>query len=54
VLLGVQDPAASRSANSTAEASVMLSEQAFSLRPFEVGHAVQLLWAPEAAHSLLA
>jgi putative spermidine/putrescine transport system ATP-binding protein len=54
VLLGVQDPAASRSANSTAEASVMLSEQAFSLRPFEVGHAVQLLWAPEAAHPLLA
>lgn len=53
VLLGLQDPASVRSASSTAEASVMLSENQFAARPFVVGDVVQLAWSPEAAHALL-
>jgi putative spermidine/putrescine transport system ATP-binding protein len=31
---------------------VMLSESQFAARPFVVGEAVQLAWAPQAAHAL--
>jgi len=52
VLLGLQDPHASRSAHSTSELAVLLSEARFSERPFSVGELVQLSWAAEAAHAL--
>ena len=52
VLLGMQNPAAAHNANATAEASVMLSESQFAAHPFAVGDAVQLAWAPQAAHPL--
>ena len=52
VLLGLQNPGVSQSANSTAEISVMVSEATFTARPYALGEAVQLSWAPEAAHSL--
>lgn len=54
VLLGLQNPAVARSANSTAEASVMLSESLFARRPYAVGDAVQMTWARDAAHALAA
>jgi len=54
VLLGLQHPGVSRTANSTAELSVMVSEAAFAARPYALGEAVQLSWAPEAAHRLAA
>jgi putative spermidine/putrescine transport system ATP-binding protein len=53
VLLGLQEPATARNANTTADASVMLSETRFASRPFAVGEAVQIAWAPEDAHALL-
>jgi putative spermidine/putrescine transport system ATP-binding protein len=52
VLLGLRDPATAHTASTTAEASVMLSESQFAAQPFAVGDAVQLAWAPEAAHAL--
>jgi putative spermidine/putrescine transport system ATP-binding protein len=54
VLLGLQKPGASQSAHATAELSVMVSESAFAVRPYSLGEAVQLSWAPEAAHPLQA
>jgi putative spermidine/putrescine transport system ATP-binding protein len=52
VLLGLQNPSLAHNANATAEASVMLSESQFAAHPFAVGEAVQLAWAPGAAHAL--
>ena len=52
VLVGLQNPGVARSASSTAELSVMVSEANFSSRPFELGQNVQLCWSPEAAHPL--
>lgn len=52
VLLGLQNPGTAQSASSTAEMSVMVSEAAFAARPYALGEAVQLSWAPEAAHQL--
>jgi len=52
VLLGLQNPGVSHTASSTAELSVMLPEAAFAARPYAPGDAVQLSWAPEAAHTL--
>jgi putative spermidine/putrescine transport system ATP-binding protein len=52
VLLGLQNPDASRTAHSTAELSVMLSEAQFASRPFAMGEVVQLSWSPGAAHPL--
>ncbi|MDO9404783.1 MAG: ABC transporter ATP-binding protein [Polaromonas sp.] len=52
VLLGLQKPGVSQSANTTAELSVMVSEAAFAAQPFSLGETVQLSWAPEAAHTL--
>jgi putative spermidine/putrescine transport system ATP-binding protein len=52
VLLGLQNPGASQSVHSTAELSVMLPEAKFAERPYAVAEAVQLSWAPEAAHAL--
>ena len=52
VLLGLQNPGVAQSANSTAEISVMVSEATFTARPYALGEAVQLCWAPEAAHAL--
>ena len=52
VLLGMQNPTAIHTANTTAEASVMLSEKQFADHPFAVGEAVQMAWTPEAAHAL--
>ena len=52
VLLGLQNPGVSQSANSTAEISVMVSEATFTARPYTLGETVQLSWAPEAAHAL--
>jgi putative spermidine/putrescine transport system ATP-binding protein len=49
VLLGLSQKA---SVQTTADWSVMLSEPEFNKRPFAVGEAVQMLWTPEAAHSL--
>ena len=54
VLLGLQNPGVSHTASSTAELSVMLPEAAFAARPYAPGDAVQLSWAPEAAHALQA
>jgi putative spermidine/putrescine transport system ATP-binding protein len=54
VLLGLQAPSTARDVSRTADTSVMLSESRFSARPFAVGEAVQLSWAPEAAHPLQA
>lgn len=54
VLLGLQKPGASQTANSTAEISVMVSEAKFAERPYSLAETVQLSWAPEAAHSLAA
>jgi putative spermidine/putrescine transport system ATP-binding protein len=57
VLLGLQNPSrhpASQTAHTTAELSVMVSEAAFAARPYALGEAVQLSWAPEAAHRLQA
>ena len=52
VLLGLQKPSASHQVHASAEWSVMLSESQFAQRPYAVGDAVQLCWAPEAAHPL--
>ncbi|MES2932983.1 MAG: ABC transporter ATP-binding protein [Pseudomonadota bacterium] len=52
VLLGLQHPAATQAAHSTAELLVMLSEAQFAQRPYTLGEAVQLSWAPDAAHAL--
>ena len=52
VLLGMQRPDTARSATTLAEVSVMLSESQFSARPFGLGDAVRLAWAPQAAHRL--
>jgi putative spermidine/putrescine transport system ATP-binding protein len=52
VLLGLQKPGVSQSANTTAELSVMVPEATFASRPFGLGESVQLQWAPEAAHAL--
>ncbi|MBC7608986.1 MAG: ABC transporter ATP-binding protein [Polaromonas sp.] len=54
VLLGLQKPGASQTASSTAEISVMVSEAKFAERPYALAETVQLSWAPEAAHSLVA
>ena len=54
VLLGLQNPGTSLTANTTAELSVMLSESQFTQHPFALGEDVQLFWAPEAAHPLAA
>ncbi len=53
VLLGLQYPGAQQTAHSTAALTVMLSEAQFAQRPYAMGDAVQLSWAPEAAHRLL-
>jgi putative spermidine/putrescine transport system ATP-binding protein len=52
VLLGLQNPGVSQTAHTTAELSVMISEAAFAARPYALGEAVQLSWAPDAAHKL--
>ncbi len=52
VLLGLQKPGVAQSANVTAEFSVMVSEAQFAARPYRVAEAVQLAWAPDAAHPL--
>jgi putative spermidine/putrescine transport system ATP-binding protein len=52
VLLGLQNPAATHAVVSSAEYSVMLSEQQFAATPFAVGDAVQLAWTTESAHAL--
>ena len=52
VLLGLQNPGTAASASSTAELSVMMSENRFAERPFSLGETVLLSWAPESAHSL--
>jgi putative spermidine/putrescine transport system ATP-binding protein len=52
VLLGLQNAGAVANANSTADLSVMVSEATFVARPYALGDAVQLSWAPTAAHSL--
>jgi putative spermidine/putrescine transport system ATP-binding protein len=54
VLLGLQNPAAQHAVVSSAEYSVMLSENQFASTPFAVGDAVQLAWTPESAHALQA
>jgi putative spermidine/putrescine transport system ATP-binding protein len=54
VLLGLQHPGTTRSANATADLSVMLSEGQFAREPFSVGEAVQVTWAPQSAHPLSA
>jgi putative spermidine/putrescine transport system ATP-binding protein len=52
VLLGLQPAGTSYTAHTTAEISVMVPEAQFAQRPYAVGDAVQLAWAPEAAHAL--
>ena len=52
VLLGLQKPGVAQTASSTAEFSVMVSEAQFAARPYRVAEAVQLAWAPDAAHPL--
>jgi len=52
VLLGLQRPEVAHEVQKTAELSVMLSEAQFAAQPFILGQAVQLQWAPEAAHPL--
>lgn len=52
VLLGLQNPGTAASASSTAELSVMMSENRFAERPFSLGETVLLSWAPESAHPL--
>jgi len=52
VLIGLQDPDTPRSANTTAEISVMLSEATYAQQPHAVGQTVQLSWASDAAHPL--
>jgi putative spermidine/putrescine transport system ATP-binding protein len=54
VLLGLQHPGTTRSANATADLSVMLSEGQFAREPFSVGEAVQVTWTPQSAHPLSA
>ena len=54
VLLGLQNPTATHAVVSSAEYSVMLSEQQFTATPFAVGDAVQLAWTTESAHALQA
>ena len=54
VLLGLQNPGVSQTANTTAELSVLVSVAAFAAQPYALGENVQLSWAPEAAHSLQA
>jgi putative spermidine/putrescine transport system ATP-binding protein len=54
VLLGLQNPGTAKTASSTAELSVMLSEAAYARQPYELGDDVQLAWLPEAAHALAA
>ena len=52
VLLGLQNPGTAKTASTTAELSVMLSEAAFARQPHALGEDVQLAWSPEAAHVL--
>ncbi len=52
VLLGFQNPGVARTAQTTAELSVMLAESQFAKRPFAVGEPVQLTWSPNAEHPL--
>jgi putative spermidine/putrescine transport system ATP-binding protein len=52
LLLGLRNLGRTHNASSSADASVMLSESQFAARPFAVGEAVQLAWAPQAAHAL--
>jgi putative spermidine/putrescine transport system ATP-binding protein len=52
VLLGFQNPGVTRTAQTTAELSAMLSESQFAKRPFAVGEAVQLTWSTDSAHLL--
>ncbi|MFT6590251.1 MAG: putative spermidine/putrescine transport system ATP-binding protein, partial [Rhodoferax sp.] len=52
VLLGLQNPDTLASAHSTADMSVMLSEERFAEHAYALGEPVQLSWAPEAAHAL--
>ena len=52
VLLGLQKPGVAHTASATAEFSVMVSEAQFAARPYRVAEAVQLAWAPDAAHPL--
>ena len=52
VLLGLQNPGTAKTASTTAELSVMLSEAAFARQPRALGEDVQLAWSPEAAHVL--
>ncbi len=53
VLLGLQNPGTAKTASSTAELSVMLTEAEFSQRPHTLGTDVQLSWSPASAHLLL-
>ena len=53
VLLGLQNPGTAKTASSTAELSVMLTEAEFSQRPHTLGADVQLSWSPASAHLLL-
>jgi len=52
VLIGLQYPGKTLSANATAEVSVMVPENQFEQQPFELGQYVQLTWSPEASHAL--
>ena len=52
VLLGLQNPGTAKTASSTAELSVMLTEAEFSQRPHTLGADVQLSWSPASAHLL--
>ncbi|RYF21325.1 MAG: ABC transporter ATP-binding protein [Comamonadaceae bacterium] len=52
VLLGLQKAGAERSSHTTAEYSVMVSEDAFAARPFRVGDDATLHWTAERAHPL--
>ncbi|OQW88408.1 MAG: Fe3+/spermidine/putrescine ABC transporter ATP-binding protein [Rhodoferax ferrireducens] len=52
VLVGLQYPGKTLSANATAEVSVMVPENQFEQQPYQLGQSVQLTWAPEASHAL--
>lgn len=54
VLLGLQNPGTTTTAQTTAELSVMLSEAAYAQQPHALGDTVQLSWAADAAHPLRA
>jgi len=52
VLLGLQNPGTAKTAHTTAEMSVMVSEAKFAERPYALTETVQLSWVSEAAHAL--